>query len=300
MGESENNDVIYLIEKLSDCSGFFMTNGKLLYMVKNYEHETSLNLSTEFLQLNTNVEIISIESNKLFQSGTYNILEFHVVESDTSENDLETFINLCVAHTKYMHAREFVKFFHSLMEIFQYPREQQYLDLIGLYGELAFIRHVFKQSRLDISDKWHVDGTKSKYDISLDKFNIEIKTSLVNSEGILIKHTQLFNFDNNFLATVQLEELDRGQTLKQLISELLVAPEYCNNYSFLVNLEKEKKKISLHEAETRSFLVRDIKVFDAESIDFLGKIPLCISDLKYRMDLSDVNSVAITELFGKH
>ena len=58
---------IYLVHKLSDCSGFFMSQKHLVYMAYNNEDAAHQSLATEFLRLNTNIEITAIENNQQFE-----------------------------------------------------------------------------------------------------------------------------------------------------------------------------------------------------------------------------------------
>lgn len=55
---------IYLVEKLSEKSGFFITNGHLLYLVCNFENVAHKSLLTDYLHLITDVEIYSFKNNQ--------------------------------------------------------------------------------------------------------------------------------------------------------------------------------------------------------------------------------------------
>ena len=133
---------IYLAEKLSQRTGFFITNGHLLYLVANFEGIPHTSFTTDYLLLNTNVDIQSFENNQMFPSGKYNILEFLPTEQGYEENKLESFLNLCMSHTEFMGGKSFVKFFFSLSELFQDPKTQQYKNLVGFFGELSFLKHM--------------------------------------------------------------------------------------------------------------------------------------------------------------
>lgn len=59
---------IYLAKSLSKKSGFFIAEGHLLYLVSNFENIEYKSLKTDYLLLNTDIEIRSFEKNKhLFQ-----------------------------------------------------------------------------------------------------------------------------------------------------------------------------------------------------------------------------------------
>ena len=285
---------IYLVKKLSRNAGFFITNGHLLYIVYNFENITHKSLTTDYLLLNTDIEIHSFKHNQTFDSGKYNVLDFLPSGEEYDENNLESFVNLCISHAELMGGKSFVKFFFSLSELFQEPKGQQYKNLIGLYGELSFIKYLCQVTSLDLSDRWHTGGSLDKYEISLETKNIEIKTTAAVDEEVTIKHTQLFNSDQNYLVVVCIEESSSGKTLNQLISSMQKDPVYYNNYNFVLNVEREKKRVSPVDADNKKFLLKSIEVYDTDDINPFSEIPECVSDLTYKLDLTGKTSIPQT------
>lgn len=286
---------IYLVKKLSQNTGFFITNGHLLYLVYNFENITHKSLTTDYLLLNTNIDIRSFKNNQAFVSGKYNVLDFLPTEEGYNENNLESFVNLCISHTEFMGGKSFVKFFFSLSELFQDPKGQKYKNLIGLYGELSFIEYLCQVTSLDLSDRWHTGGSSDKYEITLGTKNIEIKTTGVADGEVTIKHMQLFNIDQNYLVVICIEESSSGKTLNQLISGMKKDPVHYNNYNFVLNVEREKKRVSPVDADNKKFSVKSIKVFNADDINPFSEIPGCISNLTYKLDLIGKISIPQTE-----
>lgn len=286
---------IYLIEKLSENTGFFVTNGHLLYLVYNFENITHKSMQTDYLLLNTDVEIHSFKNNQKFPSGKYNVLDFLPTEKGYDENNLDSFINLCASHTELMQAKSFVKFFFSLSELFQDPKSQEYKNLIGFYGELSFLKFLCENTSLDLSDRWHKGGSKDKYEITLETKNLEIKTTSSLDEEVTIKHTQLFNADQNYLVVVCIEENSAGETLNQLISGMQKDPHHYNNYNFVLNVEKERKRVSPVDAESKFFSVKAITIYNADDIDPFGEIPENVSHLTYKLDLIGKSHLAQSE-----
>lgn len=282
---------IYLAKKLSQNTGFFIANGHLLYLVANFEGISHTSFTTDYLLFNTNVDIQSFENNQMFPSGKYNILEFLPTEQGYEENKLESFLNLCMSHTEFMGGKSFVKFFFSLSELFQDPKTQQYKNLVGFFGELSFLKHMASNHNVDLSPHWHKGGSRDKYEISLEDINIEIKTTAALDEEVTIKHVQLFNADQNYLAIVCVEETAAGQTLNQLICDMLSDQTYFNNYNFVLNIEREKKRVSPVEANSKPFSVKVIKLYDASNINPFDAIPDCVSQLTYKLDLVGKDSV---------
>lgn len=286
---------LYLVKKLSQNTGFFITNGHLLYLVYNFENITHKSLTTDYLLLNTDIEIHSFENNQAFVSGKYNVLDFLPTEEGYSENNLESFVNLCISHTEFMGGKSFVKFFFSLSELFQDPKGQKYKNLIGLYGELSFIKYLCQVTSLDLSDRWHTGGSLDKYEITLETKNIEIKTTAAVDEEVTIKHTQLFNSDQNYLVVICIEESSSGQTLNQLISSMRKDRVHYNNYNFVLNIEREKKRVSPVDADNKKFSIKSIEVYNADEINPFLEIPECISNLTYKLDLIGKTSIPQTE-----
>ena len=287
---------IYLVHKLSDCSGFFMSQKHLVYMAYNNEGAEHQNLATEFLRLNTNIEVTAIENNQQFESGKYNVIEILPVDGVYDDASLDSFINLCVAHTQFMGASGFVKFFYSLVNLFQFPREQRFVNLVGLFGELSFLKYVSQVMNKDFSDRWHKTGSTDKYDIALDSCNLEIKTTMSVEELVTIKHSQLFNMDRNFLVAVLVEESNGGMTLNQLIAEMQSHTKHFKSFNFALNIEKEKKRISPVDAETRKFSFKSACIYDVNLINPFSKLPKNVSNLIYELDLTELPSVDLITL----
>lgn len=296
LASCENDGIIYLIKKISTSSGFFMTDGRLLYMVFNDENDSQQSISTQFLRLNTNVEVLSIESNQQFTTGKYNILEFVKGKEGYCDNDLEVFINLCVAHTEYMNAKEFVSFFYSIINLFQSPREQQYKNLVGFYGELVLMRYIFNETGKDISSYWHNGDSCDKYDFSLAGFNVEVKTTSSFDEDVTIKHDQIFNMDKNYLAVVIVEENKQGNSLGELLDEMISSKSYCNNYNFYLNAEKEKKRVSPIELDNKKFVVKEIVICDCKKNNPFAEIPDSVSGLTYKLNVMELVSMSKNEV----
>lgn len=287
---------IYLIDKLSDISGFFMVKGHLLYMVYNSEETSHQNLSTEYLKLNTNIDIVSVKNGQKFKTGKYNLLEIIPVANEYPDELLSSFINLCISHTTYMNAKNFVSFFYSLISLFQTPKEQNYKNLVGFIGELFLLKSFAEDYDFDISDYWHTYGSSDNYDIVLPKCNIEIKTTSSEDELITIKHIQIFNTENNYLASIIINEDNSGMSLNELINNMLSNHKCFNSFNFSLNIEKEKMRVSPVDAETKRFILKGISIYRAETINPFKNIPDEISNLSYKMSLMDKPQVNIDEL----
>ena len=148
---------------------------------------------------------------------------------------------------------------------------------------------------IDLSDCWHKGGSKDKYDITLETKNVEIKTIASIDEEVTIKHSQLFNADQNYLVVVHVEESSAGETLNQLIYSMQNNPILYNNYNFVLNVEREKKRVSPVDADNKHFIVKSIVIYDANEINPFEEIPENVSQLTYKLNLIDKNNLPQSE-----
>ncbi|MCQ2375682.1 MAG: PD-(D/E)XK motif protein [Salinivirgaceae bacterium] len=299
--ECPHDDTLYLLEKISNGGGFFALNGNFLYMVPNTEACTSQNIKTEYLRLQTSTHISAFNvSTPSFGNGYYNFIELFIAEKDNCVENISAFVNLCVSYAVNSDEIDFISFFDSLVKIFQLPPEQQYKNLIGLYGELSVIKFFFENFREDLSLYWHTEGVNSKIDIVTPYISIEVKTTPSNLFVFKLKHSQLFdNTSKTYLAAVSISENNSGESLNELVEEMLNHTEYCNSFSFALNLEAEKRRISPREAESRRFQIKNIKLYSAKDICPFPVIPDIISDLSYKIDLSGFVSEDIQAVIKK-
>lgn len=292
------DNTLYLLEKLPSGTGLFTSNGNVLYLVPNQEHCASLSIKTEFLHLETNIFVTAFNSSvPSFADGYYNSVELHLSDSNESETNLSAFINLCLAHASYMKGQEFISFFDSLVSLFQLPKEQHFKNLIGLMGELLLIEYIYKNYGQDLSTYWHTDGSSSRMDFVCPFANIEVKTTASDSLRFIIKHDQLFaNSERNYLAAVVLEENNSGRTLEEMISDLLGSSDFCNSFSFSVNIEKEKRRISPTEFKSKRFILKKINVYPANDINPFDTIPDHVGGLSYILDVLPFKSISFSNI----
>ena len=292
------DSTLYLIERLPSGTGLFVSNGNVLYLAPNQEGCASLSIKTEFLHLETNVFVSAFNASvSSFENGYYNTVELQMSDSSETEGNLSAFVNLCFSHASYMQGQEFMKFFDSLVALFQLPKEQHYKNLIGLMGELMLIEYIFINNGLDLSPNWHTDGSASRLDFVCPFANLEVKTTASNSLRFIIKHDQLFSVaEKNYLIAIVLEESNAGRTLEEIITGLLDSPDYCNGLQFSINLEKEKRRVSPIDAKHKRFVLRNVYAYPASNINPFGDIPDCVEDLSYKIDLLPFKDIPIADI----
>lgn len=292
------DNTLYLMEKLPCGTGLFVSNRNLLYLVPNDERCESLGIKTEFLNLETNIYVSAFSSSaSSFANGHYNCVELVSAETYEYDGNLSAFVNMCLAHASYMHGKGFMDFFDSLVSLFQLPREQHYMNLVGLTGELLFIEYIFNKFGIDISQYWHSEGSTSQFDFISPFAKLEVKTTSSDSLRFSIKHNQLFTeTDNNYLVAVVLDESNAGRTLENIISGLLENENCCNSMQFSVNVEKEKRRVSPIEIKNKRFILKKILLYRAKDINPFISIPDCVEGLSYKLNLHPFKDVTLSEI----
>ena len=66
---------------------------------------------------------------------------------------------------------------------------------------------------------------------------------------------------------------------------MLFDQTHFNNYNFVLNIEREKRRVSPVEANRKTFSVKAINLYDAALINPFDAIPGCVSQLTYKLDL---------------
>ena len=294
------DNTLYLIEKYPCNTGLFASNGNVLYMAHNEEHCSSMSVKTDFLSMETNIFVSAFNaSDQSFENGYYNSVELLLTEPSDRESNLSAFVNLCLAHATYMKGLNIMSFFDSLVALFQLPKEQHYKNLIGLMGELLFIENIYQNHGIDMSTYWHTDGSSSKIDFVCPHANFEVKTTASEALSFTIKHDQLFtDYDKNYLIAVELEENNSGRTLAELIAVLLEAPDYCKSLEFAVNIEQEKRRVSMFDLNNRRFILKKICSYSAKDINPFKTVPDCVGDLSYKLNLLPFPRMCITDILN--
>ena len=280
----KDKDTLYLIEPITEKTGFFSQDGKLIFIVKDEAGLRPEGIDTEYLKLQTHIKLSSVKNFQTFEDGYYNLIVFN---AETSNENIFDFINLCEIYARNEEELSFRDFFYTLISIFQLPSEKMYLNAIGLYGELKFMEYCAKEIDLDISTYWHRNGELSKYDFSNGDNFIEIKSTSNGSEIATIKHKQIFEVSDGYLVLVSTYTDDTGETIDELIESMHKEEKYFKNINFNATLTKELKRVSEVDCQTMRFVVNEIKMFNTKDIDPFDNIPVGITELIYRYDLSE-------------
>ena len=280
----KDKDTLYLIEPITEKTGFFSQDGKLIFIVKDEAGLRPEGIDTEYLKLQTHIKLSSVKNFQTFEDGYYNLIVFN---AETSNDNIFDFINLCEIYARNEEELSFRDFFYTLISIFQLPSEKMYLNAIGLYGELKFMEYCAKEMDSDISQYWHRNGELSKYDFSNGDNFIEIKSTSNGSEIATIKHKQIFEVSDGYLVLVSTYTDDTGETIDELIESMHKEEKYFKNINFNATLTKELKRVSEVDCQTVRFVLNEIKMFNTKDINPFDNIPLGITELNYKYDLSE-------------
>ena len=284
------SDRVFLIEKIDEQNGFFLFEEKLTF-ARLSENNSGTNLATSMLDYFPCVNLKSVENDPSFQEGYF---DFLVLKTDDKDL-IASFISLCRAYVK-DGSVSFNDFIVGMIDLFQLPKRESKLNAIGLFGELYLIKTIFERCGIDFTNGWHLSGAFSKYDFSFDKFNLEVKTSTVDSTSYLIKHSQLFNENKNFIGLVRLEKVDNGgNSLSELIDLMKNETPFAENVRFQIALQKElKKEFEIDTLEQR-YVFKSAFFFENNQLETIENIPFCITEIEYRYDFDITESLSFED-----
>lgn len=292
-------DGLYLLCPLTTDAGFFSSNGKLLFVARDLDLHSTTGVETDYLQLQTHIRISAVKNNQTFKDDFYNIILFK--ESVEEDGNAGSFVNLCEIYARNLKELDFREFFYSLIDLFQLPSEQSYKNAVGLYGELKLMQHVLSQYSVDMSNVWHKSGSYSRYDFSGKESCIEVKTTSSDDSCVSIKHRQIFDRKPCYLAVIFCDVFDGGETIAELIALMMKGANSFQSLNFSLNLAKELRKVSPRDIQELRFTTNSILFYDAKDINPFSDLPDNISELKYRLDVSEcayINSTEIASMLG--
>ncbi len=289
--EDYESSKLYMLEKISSKCGLFYFDEKICFLYKT-ETCNSMGEVTSFLEFKPYMHILSVENDASFETGRYDVL---ILKEKENNELILSFVGFCRTFAADP-VLSFYDFVHSIIVLFQPSQSQGYLNCIGLFGELFFLKTCYLKG-VNLTTFWHQEGINSKYDFSLKDFNIEIKTSEKDNTIFKLKHNQLFNNEENYIGLVSIKESgNSGISLKELVDYFQKDKVFSCNLLFQIALAKEIKKEIDIELYEKKFICSDIYCFNSKDIDTINNIPFCISDLIYNYDFDLTESFNINEM----
>ena len=275
------NNQLYLIENIDDKSGFLLGGNKVYFVVKSDGTENE-SITTTYLAFRTKIHINTIENSPTFKPGYYDLVVYDISNDDYY---LDSFVELCRMYITSSSDISFVRFFYSLLKLFEPSKEASFLNLVGVFGELAFMKFVFEKFGVALDTNWHNSfGSTDKYDFSFRMFNVEIKTTAKADMRFAIKHSQIFNDKNNYVVVINIDQDNSGVTVADLFDYFKKTQPFSNNIEFMINLEKERQKISPADFSVKKFSVMKMNVFSNKLIETIEQVPSCIDTINYMYD----------------
>lgn len=292
---------VYLVCALNAREGFYVCDGEPIYAAKVGESaQIGSAIETECLQLRLGVRLRVAGDGRLAEMQRFDMIR---LISHQSDKELTAFIDLCTMHAEGNTTLSFEELFYSINDLFRPLRGQRFVNAMGLYGELALIDAVRKSGiGLDITRNWQLAGEESKYDFVLEAGNIEVKAASAQKLNVHIKHDQLFNEDTNYLVVVLLERAPNGETLAQLAARLTKYENCFTGFRSQIELTKQLLRVDEKGLGT-AYLVRGIRCYFAENIDFFKDVPDRVCDLSYQLRLADLSwdslNVALNKILAR-
>lgn len=292
--QSFTNDKLYLLYKPSPEFGFFYQNNVVYFACKSSFSSSSDSVETAYLDMNLGVNITSDNENGSFETGAYDMLAF---KDKFDGPEFDAFYNICTSYAQGSSDLEFPDFFNSLVELFKKTKDDSKKNLVGLIGELMFIKCLNDDYGINASENWHLSGSNSKFDFSFPTFNVEVKTSTNSNMTFLLKHNQIFNNQKNYICVVSVIETGEGESIETLVNSFSTNEPFKNNVKFQIAIQKELLKVTDKKDRHRKFVLDSIDVFDGNTLKTISQIPGCISNIEYDYNFSESEPVELASIF---
>lgn len=293
--ENYSIDKYYLVQKINDKAAFFLNNNQLYFVVRAVSLEEKIDKTT-YLTLYTHININASQDAGSIENGYYDMLIYNGLIDDPS---FQSFYDLCAMFATSEYSISFSDFFDALVKLFSAPKEQNYKNLIGFFGELFLIKEVSEKCNLVIAENWHNSiGTNDKYDFSFKNFNIEVKTTSDETMEFEIKHSQIFNDKLNYLALFNIQSDNSGYTMSDLFDYFKEHNQFSSNIKFWVKLHTEKLKINQNDFASRKFSIKKLMFYCNRDLNTIGQIPECISKIHYLYNFANKKGCSLEEIFS--
>jgi len=280
-------DLVYLISSINYDNGFLLTDNSIWFISRNHVNLPSRKTKTNTLNLITNVFIKAQSISSTYKDDYYNIIEL----SDYQQKEkLQIFVDLCCLFVN-MNNMNIEDFFDSLIEMFKNRTSDEKFNIIGLFGELYFIKYFFTKFNINLSHYWHVVNTTDRHDFSLSAIAVEVKTTLNPELVFLINHKQLFSSMKTIVALLRIYNLPNGSSVDDLIEYFRTNLEFSQSIRFQIALNTELLKIKNHDDLNIKFEVEDVNFYLNEQLESIEEIPLHISKIHYNYDFSSQNNL---------
>lgn len=287
---------IYLLEYIDDNNGFLLNDNSVWFISKNFNKISVKNIQTQYLNLRTNLHITGVDETTYFKPDYYNVIIF----KDYLETDLlNIFVSLCNTFVQKINEITFEYYFEILIDLFQIETKEGAINLLGLLGELLFIKQIFQIDGLDLSPYWHIISNYDRHDFSLPSFSIEVKTTLKPDLRFLIKHSQIITDQNVFIVLIRVAETGNGQSLSDIVTYFNNTSPFNQNLKFLFSLNAALSKLTKANYNDIKYYLVDTKFYFNRELCSIADIPNHITSISYKFDFSGQREVPYDHFIGK-
>lgn len=274
-------DKLYLLQNYNEMFGFFYYNGEVIFGKKSDPTSIGSSISTDYLDMELNVHIESLSVENTYSSGQYDLLIFKGLSDEVK---MDIFYNICSSYADDQTGITFSDFFNALVDIFREHNDMDYINSVGLLGEMWLIKEVYEKCNINISTYWHRIGINSKFDFSFPNLNIEVKTTCKSEQEFNIKHSQIFNNQNNYVAIINVFETGEGESIASLCDYFQKESPFCNDVRLQICISKELTRV--RKPNKNKFSLESIYLVDVNDMDKLNDVPQSISNITYDYDFS--------------
>ena len=234
---------------------------------------------------------------------------FHIITCISEDLNIErdfmtTISSIFSSNTESFSANQILDLFTSINNIFTVTPERDTFDLqVGVFGELFSIKVLEDNGFYRLIDDWH-SNFYTKHDIEIDKKNrIEIKATSKTERIHEFNHDQISRKDVNvYVVSLILEITEKGLSLSDLMDIMI---NRTTSLEKKITIELLRKKCGLSQDNkgicvSEELAINKMKIFDAKDLPQISSdIPDTISNIRYNVDCTFINSINIFEFIKK-
>jgi len=287
-----NKSKIYLLDYIDENNGFLLNGNSVWFISKNINQEKSKRINTMYLILNTNLFITGVSETTHFQPDYYNVI---MLKDFTNNELLDIFISLCHIYVRKIHDISFEEYFDILIDLFQIETKETIANILGLYGELSFIKYVYDILNIDLSPYWHLKNSYDTHDFYLPTLSLEVKTTIKNELIFNLKHSQVFDSKMIVIVLVRLREHGNGNSLSDLMDFFINHEPFNSNLKFIMSLNAIISKLKKLELLENKYVLNDIKFYINKDLITITDIPNNITSVSYLYDFNGQKEINIDQ-----
>lgn len=279
-GKDENDNVVFLIKSESKDRITNFQETKSLVFIYNKECSFKINEKLDFER----VHIL------ICKSKDYNIIQTFIRLAEMFSIETKTYIDL-----------DYLRFFNSLVYLFDKEKNISEIEAQGVFAELLVIKH-FYISKCNILEFWQ-SKSKMKFDFMVnEKKRIEIKSTLKNTRVHHFKHDQLLSNDYDIVViSTMLQRSDSGISISELADNLKELFPY--HYNLNIFIETHLSKLTYEMLNNirydEVYFKRKLKIFNAKKIPKIeNDISQGIFNIEYDVVMDNIEDMTF-DIFKK-